>query len=407
MIIKEAERCLKTHFEELEETAYANQVRVLEAFHKHRVGEFYFYPSTGYGYGDSGRDALEDIFAEVFGTEDALVRGQLVSGTHAISACLFALLGPGDELISLTGRPYDTLCRIIGREEKTPGTLAEKGIDYSEVELDEQGKPDMPAIAAAIKDTTRMVLLQRSCGYSIRPAVDLATIGAITALVKSRNPDTIVMLDNCYGEFTATQEPGIYGVDIVAGSLIKNPGGGLIPSGGYIAGNKDLVEVIAFHLTAPGLGKELGASLLDKRIMYQGLFLAPHTVLQALKGAVLLAYIFAERGYEVFPRWNENRPDIVQVVKLRDAAEVLRFCQEVQNASPVDSYVTLEYGELPAYRDKVVMAAGTFVQGSSIELSCDAPLRSPHCIFLQGGLSYEHCRYLLQRLLDNFLSDKP
>uniref|UniRef100_UPI0023F2AFF7 methionine gamma-lyase family protein n=1 Tax=Syntrophomonas wolfei TaxID=863 RepID=UPI0023F2AFF7 len=210
-------------------------------------------------------------------------------------------------------------------------------------------------------------------------------------------------LDNCYGEFTAVQEPGHYGVDIIAGSLIKNPGGGLIPSGGYIAGNKDLIELLAFHLTAPGLGKELGASLLDKRIMYQGLFLAPHTVLQALKGAVLLAYVFEEHGYEVFPRWNEKRSDIVQAVKLRDATEVLRFCQEVQNASPVDSDVTLEYGELPAYRDKIVMAAGTFVQGSSIELSCDAPLRSPHCVFLQGGLSYEHCRFLLQRLLDSFL----
>lgn len=402
-IIKEAEHSLQMLFNELEEIAYANQVRVIEAFHKHRVREYYFYPSTGYGYGDSGRDALEDIFAEIFGAEDALVRSQVVSGTHAISACLFALLRPGDELISLTGSPYDTLCRIIGHEEKSPGTLIDKGIKYSEVDLDERGKPDLTAIAAAIKDTTRMVLIQRSRGYKTRPPVDLETIAVITKLVKARNPATIVMLDNCYGEFTAVQEPGHYGVDIIAGSLIKNPGGGLIPSGGYIAGNKDLIEQLAFHLTAPGLGKELGASLLDKRIMYQGLFLAPHTVLQALKGAVLLAYVFEEHGYEVFPRWNEKRSDIVQAVKLRDAAEVLRFCQEVQNASPVDSDVTLEYGELPAYRDKIVMAAGTFVQGSSIELSCDAPLRSPHCVFLQGGLSYEHCRFLLQRLLDNFL----
>ncbi|MDD3024039.1 MAG: methionine gamma-lyase family protein, partial [Syntrophomonadaceae bacterium] len=375
-----------------------------EAFKEFRVREHHFYPSSGYGYGDAGRDNLENIYARVFAGEDALVRTQIVSGTHAISASLFGILRPGDKLISITGRPYDTLGRIIGKDSDTHGSLIEKGINYQEIAMDKQGYPDIPAISDVIDDKTRMVLIQRSRGYSLRQAVSIETMSNMIKTVKAKNPDTIIFVDNCYGEFTDILEPGHCGVDLIAGSLIKNPGGGLAPSGGYIAGNKDLVQEVAYHVTAPGLGKELGSSPFDKRYLYQGLFLAPHVVLQALKGAILLAYIFEQYGYEVWPRWNEPRSDIVQAVKLNNTDEVLQFCQEIQSNSPVDSDVTLEYAELPGYSHKIVMAAGTFVQGSSIELSCDAPLRSPHAVYLQGGLTYEHCQYLVARLMDRFIT---
>lgn len=390
-------------FEAREETAYQNQQRVIEAFKEFRVREHHFYPSTGYGYGDVGRDNLEQIYARLLGGEDALVRTQIVSGTHAISASLFGILRPGDQLISLSGSPYDTLGRIIGKGGETQGSLMEKGISYQEIAMDGQGAPDLPAIAEAIEAQTRMVLIQRSRGYSLRQALNIDTLSTMIKIVKEKNPHTIVFVDNCYGEFTDILEPGHCGADLLAGSLIKNPGGGLAPSGGYIVGKKDLVQEVACHVTAPGLGKELGSSTLDKRYLYQGLFLAPHVVLQALKGAILLAYVFEEHGYKVWPRWNEPRADIVQAVQLNNADEVLQFCQEIQSNSPVDSDVTLEYGELPGYSHKIVMAAGTFVQGSSIELSCDAPMRFPHAVYLQGGLTYEHGRYVLERLIDRFI----
>ena len=387
----------------MEEIAYLNQIKVVQAFRKHHIRDSHFSPSSGYGYGDVGRERLENIFAEAFKGEDALVRPQIVSGTHAIASCLFGLLKPGNSLISLSGRPYDTMANIIGRDTVTRGSLVDRGVNYREIALNDNGSPDYEAIARAVDQKTTMAFIQRSRGYSLRPALPMEQIDKMVRLVKDKCPTAIVMIDNCYGEFVESSEPLEHGADIIAGSLIKNPGGGLAPAGGYITGRKDLVEMIACHLTAPGLGKEMGAGLVNKRSFFQGFFLAPHVVLQALKSAVLLAFVFEQYGYEVSPRWDEPRADIVQAVLLQDPDEVLRFCQLVQNYSPVDSDLSLEYGEMPGYSDKIVMAAGTFIQGSSIELSCDAPLRKPYGIYLQGGLSYEHCRFVIQNLIDNLL----
>jgi cystathionine beta-lyase family protein involved in aluminum resistance len=405
-IIREAEKNLAVRFEELEENAYQNQAKVLSAYKKYHLRDSHFNPSSGYGYGDIGRERLEDIYAEVFKGEDALVRSQIVSGTHAISSCLFAILRPGDHLLSICGRPYDTLANIIGQDNNIPGTLVDRGINYEEVKLDQNGHPDYEAISVAVNKNTTMVLIQRSRGYSLRPAFSIEEIAKMVKLVRENNSSTIIMVDNCYGEFVELREPLECGADIMAGSLIKNPGGGLAPSGGYITGKQELVEKVAYHLTAPGLGKEMGAFLINKRNFFQGLFVAPHVVLQALKSALLLAYIFEQHGYQVSPCWNEARADIVQAVLLKNPDEVLQFCQLVQSNSPVDSDLTLEFGEMPGYSDKIVMAAGTFVQGSSIELSCDAPLREPYAVYIQGGLTYEHSRLVIKELIDTLLNRK-
>lgn len=402
-LIQEAEKVLCSRFKELDEIAFANQEKVLKALQRKNIHDTHFNTSTGYGYDDMGRDDLESIYAEVFGAEDAMVRSQIVSGTHAISACLFGILRPGDELISAVGSPYDTLGNVIGKKHSTVGTLVERGVVYREIPLTPTQKPDIEAIRTAINPQTRMVLIQRSRGYALRPALTVQEIEVLTRAIKQTNPNTIIMVDNCYGEFTDIIEPPQVGIDIMAGSLIKNPGGGLAPAGGYIAGRRDLVEQAAFHITAPGLGKELGASLQSNRLLYQGLFLAPHVVVQALKGACLLAYCFGEQGYEVLPNWDESRGDIVQAIRLNNADEVLRFCQVVQSSSPVDSNVTLEFAPMPGYTDKIIMAAGTFVQGSSIELSCDAPMRKPFCVYMQGGLTYEHYRYTVRELIDSII----
>lgn len=405
-IIREAEKKLAARFEELEENAYQNQAKVLDAFKKYHLRDSHFNPSSGYGYGDIGRERLEDIYAEVFKGEDALVRSQIVSGTHAISSCLFAMLRPGDHLLSISGRPYDTLANIIGQDNNISGTLVDRGICYREVKLDQNGHPDYQAIAEAVDNNTTMAFIQRSRGYSLRPALNTEEIGKMVRLVKEKNSSTIIMVDNCYGEFVELQEPLECGADIMAGSLIKNPGGGLAPSGGYITGKQELVERVAYHLTAPGLGKEMGAFLVNKRNFFQGFFLAPHVVLQSLKSALLLAYVFEQYGYQVSPGWEETRADIVQAVLLRNPDEVLQFCQLIQSNSPVDSDLTLEFGEMPGYSDKIVMAAGTFVQGSSIELSCDAPLREPYAVYMQGGLTYEHSRFVIKELIDTLLNRK-
>lgn len=402
-LIKQAEKALQEKFACFEEIAYQNQVKVLKAFQEHRVREAYFSPSSGYGYGDTGRDELEVIYAEIMGAEEALLRSTIVSGTHAISACLQALVSPGQEILSLVGRPYDTLCRVIGTGEPRRGTLTAKGIIYKEAPLDRLGKPDPEVIQSMTGADTRLALIQRSRGYTTRPSLTVGEIEELIRMVRAANPETIVFVDNCYGEFTALQEPVQVGADIMAGSLIKNPGGGLAPSGGYVTGRRELVEMVAEQLTAPGLGKALGASLTDKRWFYQGLFLAPHTVMQALKGAALLAYVFSEMGFEALPGWDDARGDIVQGVRLKSADQVLRFCQTVQASSPVDSDVRLEYAQVPGYDEQIVMAAGTFVQGSSMELSCDAPLREPYIAYLQGGLTYEHCRWAVKMLAENML----
>lgn len=400
-MIRNAEKSLALRFQAAEETAYSNQARVLEAFHEFRVREFHFHPSSGYGYSDAGREVLENLYARIFETPDALVRPQLVSGTHAIASCMTALLQPGDELLSAAAAPYDTLANVIkGKGHKS---LVARGIDYASIALTDRDRVDIDALARAVGEKTRMVLVQRSRGYQLRPAIPLEDIKRIVTAVKGNNPNTIILVDNCYGEFVADYEPPSLGADLTAGSLIKNPGGGLAVNGGYICGSAELVEEIAWHITAPGLGKELGSIPFDKRYLFMGLFLAPHVVLQALKGAMLLAYVFAENGFIVSPAWDETRSDIVQAIRLQDAGQVQRFCQLVQRYSPVDSDVTLEYGALPGYSDGVVMAAGTFIQGSSIELSCDAPLREPYCAFLQGGLSYQHCRYVVEQLVREFI----
>lgn len=397
--VRKAESLVYPQFRLFEDNAYINGERVLKAFQQARVREHHFYGSTGYGYGDTGRAALERVYAEVFQAEDALVRPQIVSGTHAITACLFALLQPGDGLLSVSGRPYDTLLNIIDGGPERKGTLMKKGILYKEIPLTRAGLPDEKSIKEAVDRNTKLVLIQRSRGYSLRPAIPVQGIKRLVELVKGQKPDCIVLVDNCYGEFVEQQEPCQAGADLVAGSLIKNPGGGLAPNGGYIAGRAPLIESIAYYLTAPGLGKEMGSSLVDKRWFFQGLFMAPHTVLQALKGAVLLAALFEEAGYRVEPGWNEPRADIIQSICFDHIDQLQRCCQVVQNCSPVDSDVQLEFAHLPGYDVPVIMAAGTFVQGSSIEFSCDAPARKPYCAYVQGGLTYEHCRYAAAQLI--------
>ncbi|MEQ8174447.1 MAG: methionine gamma-lyase family protein [Syntrophomonadaceae bacterium] len=400
-IIRNAERNLAYRFQEAEETAYINQARVLEAFREMRVREFHFHPSSGYGYSDAGREVLENLYASIFASPDALVRPQLVSGTHAIASCMSALLQPGDELLSAAADPYDTLANVI--KGKSHKSLVARGIHYAGIALTDRDKVDIDGVARAVGVKTRMVLVQRSRGYQLRPAIPLEDIKLIIEAIKGKNPNTIVLVDNCYGEFVAGYEPPSLGADLTAGSLIKNPGGGLAVNGGYICGSAELVEEVAWHITAPGLGKELGSIPFDKRYLFMGLFQAPHIVLQAIKGAMLLALVFAENGFSVSPGWDESRSDIVQAIHLKDAGQVQRFCQIVQRYSPIDSDVTLEYAPLPGYSDGVVMAAGTFIQGSSIELSCDAPLREPYCAFLQGGLSYQHCRYVIEQLVREFI----
>ncbi|HQA07215.1 MAG TPA: methionine gamma-lyase family protein [Syntrophomonadaceae bacterium] len=405
-LIKQIEQKLRDKYQELEETAYINHIRVLHSFQQHRIHDIHFQSSSGYGYGDSGRDTLEKVYADIFHAESALVRSQIVSGTHAISACLFGLLKPGEQLVSAVGPPYDTLKRVIGSEKPLPGSLTDRGIIYKEVPLTPDLKANLKLLPDYITPQTRMVLIQRSRGYSLRPAVDLNTIKEMVTAIRSCNADTIIMVDNCYGEFVNTVEPTDCGVDLMAGSLIKNPGGGLAVSGGYIVGKSQLVDQVADYLTAPGLGRELGASLGQNRLLYQGLFMAPHTVLQALKGAVLAAAVFENLGFEVSPGWSEERSDIVQAVILRNPEQIRQFCQIVQQSSPVDSDVHLEFANVPGYSDQIIMAAGTFIQGSSIELSCDAPLRPPYAVFMQGGLSYEHVRYVVERLVEEFAGSK-
>ncbi|ADI01859.1 aminotransferase class I/II-fold pyridoxal phosphate-dependent enzyme [Syntrophothermus lipocalidus] len=398
-LVIEAEKKVREVFDRIEETAFVNQARVLEAFQRARVREHHFHSSTGYGYNDTGREVLESIYAAVFGGEGALVRSQIISGTHALSLCLFALLRPGDELVSACGRPYDTLVRVIGAKGQTRFSLVERGINYREVALTPEGKIDVEALGKALTSKTRVVLIQRSRGYSWRPALSTEDIRRTVRAVKDVAPHAVCLVDNCYGEFTDPLEPSHVGADLTVGSLIKNPGGGLAPGGGYVVGREELIEQVAAQLTAPGLGKEVGPSMWDKRLVYQGLFIAPHVVGEALKGAVLAAYIMEALGYEVSPRWDEPRGDIVQAIKLDSPEKVRAFCQAVQASSPVDSDVRLEYSVMPAYEDEIVMAAGTFVQGSSIELSCDGPRRSPFVAYLQGGLTYQHVRYALLRIM--------
>ena len=385
----QAQADLRPQFDRIDAIAEENTRKVLAAFQKHRVAEGYFAGTTGYGYDDLGRDKLDEIYADIFGTEDALVRVQFVNGTHAITCALFGALKPGDILVSAVGAPYDTLLGVIGVVPKGHGSLMEYGVEYRQVELLDNA-PDKAGLAAAVQDPrVKAVLIQRSKGYSTRSSLSVEEIGALCAVVRENNPDAAILVDNCYGEFVETIEPTQAGADLVVGSLIKNPGGGLAPAGGYIAGRRDLVEGAAMRLTAPGIGRECGASLGSNHSFYQGLFLAPHTTAQAVKTAVFAARMMELLGYKTEPASDAVRHDIIQMIHFGSPEPLKRFCKGIQFGAPVDSYVTPEPWDMPGYDCQVIMAAGAFIQGASIELSCDAPMREPYTAYLQGGLTYE------------------
>ncbi len=376
-----------------EEAALFNTEKVMKAFRNHMVSDYYLKPTTGYAYSDVGRENLDAIYAEIFHTEAALVRSQFVSGTHALAVALLGVLRAGDEMIAATGTPYDTMQTIIGSPVKTPGSLVDLGVIYKEIPMQDD-KPDLDAICSAITDKTRLIHIQRSCGYSsVRKTLNVAQIGEICEAVKKVKPDVICFVDNCYGEFIEKQEPTEVGADLIAGSLIKNMGGGFAPTGGYIAGRADLVELASYRLTAPGLGGEMGATLGDTaREFYQGLFIAPHVVTQAVKTAIFASAVFRNLGYSVKPLPEEVRSDIIQAIRLETREKLCNFCVAIQTNSPVDAHVEPVPAMIPGYQDEIIMAAGTFVQGASIELSADGPCREPYNVYFQGGLTFEHGR---------------
>ena len=382
---------LKERFEKIDETAEYNQMKVINAMQKNHVAEMHLNGTSGYGYNDDGRDTLEKIYSDIFKTEDALVRPQIICGTHALNVALSSNLRPGDELLSPVGKPYDTMDEIIGiRPSK--GSLAEYGITYAQVDLLPDGGFDYEGIKNAINERTKLVTIQRSKGYASRPTLSVERIGELISFIKSIKPDVICMVDNCYGEFVERIEPSEVGADMIVGSLIKNPGGGLAPCGGYIAGKKECVEQAAYRLSSPGLGKEVGATLGVNQSFYQGLFLSPVVVAGALKGAIFAANVYEKAGFVVRPDGSEPRYDIIQAVELGSADGLLAFCKGIQAAAPVDSFVTPEPWPMPGYDSDVIMAAGAFVQGSSIELSADGPLKEPYSVFFQGGLTWYHAK---------------
>lgn len=391
-LVRQCEEALQADFAEAAERATYNQYKVLQAFQQHRVSDSHFNWHTGYGYDDPGREVLEKVYASVFHTEKALVRTQIVNGTHALALALMGTLRPGDELIYCTGGPYDTLEEVIGIRGSGMGSLAEYGITYRQVALTPEGKLDLEAISAALGPRTRMVCFQRATGYAWRRAISVDEIGQAVQKVKERRPDILCMVDNCYGEFLDTKEPTDVGVDIMAGSLIKNPGGGIALSGGYVVGKGALIDQVAYRLTCPGIGGECGLTFGQTRTMLQGLFLAPHTVCGAIQGAMLCGKVYEQLGYPVCPRPEDLRSDIIQAIELGSAEAVVAFCQGIQGAAPVDAFVSPEPWNMPGYEDPVVMAAGAFVQGSSIELSADGPIRPPYIVYFQGGLTYDHAR---------------
>lgn len=387
----EIEASLEDRFKEIDEITECNQMKVLSAMQKHKLSDTHFAGTTGYGYNDSGRETLEAVYAEIFGTEAALVRAQITCGTHALALALMSNLRPGDELISPVGKPYDTMEEIIGiRPSK--GSLAEYGITYKQVELLEDGTFDYEGIKNTISSKTKMVTIQRSKGYLTRPTFSVKQIGELIAFIKEINPNIICMVDNCYGEFVELSEPSNVGADMIVGSLIKNPGGGLAPIGGYICGTKECIDNAYYRLTAPGLGSEVGATLGVNRSFFQGLFQAPQVVGGALKGAIFAANIYEKLGYSCVPNATESRHDIIQAVTFNNPDKVIAFCEGIQYAAPVDSFVTPEPWPMPGYDCNVIMAAGAFISGASIELSADAPMHEPYTVYFQGGLSYHHAK---------------
>lgn len=389
----EAQSALSSRFAEIDAVAFSNSEKVMRAFRNNRVGEACFAGTTGYGYDDLGRDTLDKIYAEIFNTEAALVRTGFVNGTHALTAGLFSLLSPGQTLLSVTGAPYDTLRRAVGIGNAEFGSLAFYGIGYRQIDLGDDGRPDIPAIIKALKDERiKAVFLQRSRGYEIRKALTVREIGEVCSAVRSVRDDVYIMVDNCYGEFTELLEPTDVGADLIAGSLIKNPGGGLAPMGGYLAGKELLIQRAACRLTSPGIGGECGASLNMNRQLYQGLFVSPHVVAQALKTAVFCAYVMQKKGFITSPAYDEYRSDIIQMIEFNDPEKMKAFCNGIQAGAPVDSYVSPEPWQMPGYDYPVIMAAGAFIQGSSIELSADGPFVPPYTVYMQGGITYESGR---------------
>ncbi len=387
---RKVEKDVRDVYDRIDETAQKNTIRVMEAFQDLRVTEACFVGTTGYGYDDMGREVLDKLYAQVFGGEAGLVRIGFVNGTHTISAALFSALKPGDTLMAVTGMPYDTMRSVIGITGDEFGSLKFYGIGYDQVDLTPAGEPDYAGIAAAVEEKKpAAVLIQRSRGYEERKSLSIDEIGKIVSAVKGANPDTVTIVDNCYGEFTEDREPCHVGADIIAGSLIKNPGGGIAPTGGYLVGCRDLIDHAANRLTTPGIGGECGSTLGNNRLLFQGLFLAPHTVAQALKTSVFCAALFTDLGFETYPSPYEQRDDIVQMVKLRSPENLVKFCKGIQAGSPVDSFVTPEPWQMPGYDCDVIMAAGAFISGSSIELSADGPMREPYIAYVQGGLTYE------------------
>ena len=390
----QVEQDLKARFEEIDRMAEFNQLKVLKAMQKNKVSDIHFAATTGYGYNDLGREVLESVYADTFHAEAALVRPQLTCGTHALTVALAANLRPGDELLSPVGKPFVTLEGVIGiGDNQAPGCLKEYGITYSQVDLLEDGSFDWEGIRKAINPKTKMVTIQRSKGYQTRPTLSVARIGELIAFVKEIKPDVICMVDNCYGEFVEELEPTDVGADMCVGSLIKNPGGGLAPIGGYIVGKEAYIDQCAYRLTAPGLGKEVGATLGINQQLFQGFFMAPQVVSGALKGAIFAANIYEKLGFPVVPNGSESRHDIIQAVTLGTPEGVIAFCEGIQAAAPVDSYVVPEPWAMPGYHSDVIMAAGAFVQGSSIELSADAPIEPPYAVYFQGGLTWYHAKY--------------
>lgn len=403
-IAEETEKQIAEIHAQIDKRVDENQFRVLQSFQNNRVSDTHFIPSTGYGYDDIGREVLEKIYAEVFGAEKGLVRPQIISGTHAISISLFGILRPGDELLYITGKPYDTLEEIVGIRGSGNGSLKEFNIHYNSIPLTNEGKLDIQAVKEAMKPSTKMIGIQRSKGYATRPSFTIDEIEQMILFVKNIKPDVVVFVDNCYGEFVETREPCHVGADLMAGSLIKNPGGGIAKTGGYIVGKKEYIESCSYRMTSPGIGAEAGATLYSLQEMYQGFFLAPHIVGQALKGAVFTSAILEKFGMNTHPSWNSNRTDLIQSVEFDDPDKMIEFCQAIQFSSPVNSYVTPYPSYMPGYEDDVIMAAGTFIQGASIELTADGPLRPPYTAYVQGGLTYSHVKIAVCSALDRLMN---
>ena len=404
-LVAEAEDEVRCEFEKLDDIMAYNQYKVLSAFQKNRIRDMHFGWKTGYGYDDAGREAIEQTFADVFHTDAALVRTTFVNGTHALATTLLGVLRPGDELIYATGEPYDTLQTVIGitNYEKGNGSLRDYGVTFKQVDLLPDGSIDIEGVKAAITDKTRMITAQRATGYSWRKAISMDEIEKLMKAIEEVNPDIVKMVDNSYGEFLDTKEPTDVGADVMASSLIKNPGGGLALSGAYIAGRQDLIDQIQYRMTCPGIGGECGLTYGQTRTMFQGFFLGPRAANSALKGAVLCGKVYEKLGFEVSPTAGDNRSDIVQSVKFKDPAKLIAFCEGIQAAAPVDSFVAPVPGDMPGYEDKVIMAAGAFVQGSTIELSADAPMREPYIAYFQGGLTYEHSKFGVIKSADTLL----